>query len=86
MKKVAASGVRIREVLSVFGMSITNRVQYPITFDYCTTCAIPEHESTVVGGALVSEMNLGATAWVEGNEYVVEKTIKQLAIEREGNR
>jgi hypothetical protein len=31
-------------------------------------------------------MVLGATAWVEGNEYVVEKTIKQLAIEREGNR
>jgi len=39
-----------------------------------------------LGAALVSEMVLGATAWVEGNEYVVEKTIKQLAIEREGNR
>jgi len=38
-----------------------------------------------VGDALVSEIVLGATAWVDGNEYVVEKTIKQLAIEREGN-
>jgi hypothetical protein len=63
-----------------------DQLQYPITFDYCTTCAIPEHESTWVGAALVSEMSLGATAWVEGNEYVVEKTIKQLALEREENR
>ncbi len=61
-------------------------LQYPITFEYCTVCAVPEHESRLVGNALVSEMVLGATAWVEGNEYVVEKTIKQLAIEREGNR
>jgi len=34
----------------------------------------------------VSELSLGATAWVEGNEYVVDKTVKQLAIETEGNR
>jgi hypothetical protein len=63
-----------------------DRLQNPITFDYCTTCATPEHESALIGAALVSEMVLGATAWVEGNECVVEKTIKQLAIEREGNR
>lgn len=61
-------------------------LQYPITFEYCPVCAVPEHESTLVGNALVSEMVLGATAWVEGNEHVVEKTIKQLAIEREENR
>jgi hypothetical protein len=63
-----------------------DRLQYPITFDYCATCAIPQHETTLVGATLVSELNLDATAWVEGNEYVVEKTIKQLAIEGEGNR
>jgi hypothetical protein len=39
-----------------------------------------------VGATLVSEMVVGAKAWVEGNEYVVEKTIKQLAIEGDGNR
>jgi len=59
-------------------------LQYPITFEYCTGCSVPEHESTAVGNLLVSEMVLSATAWVEGNEYVMEKTIKQLAIEREG--
>ncbi len=39
-----------------------DQLQHPITFDYCTTCAKPEHESTWVGAALVSEMSLGATA------------------------
>jgi hypothetical protein len=63
-----------------------DRLQYPITFDYCTTCAIPQHESTLVGATLVSEMVAGAKAWVEGKEYVVEKTIKQLDIEGERNR
>jgi hypothetical protein len=60
-----------------------DRLQNPITFEYCTVCAMPEHETKPIGAALVSEMVLGATAWVEGNEYVVEKTIKQLALERE---
>ena len=63
-----------------------DRRKNPITFDYCTICAMPEHENPLVGAALVSELNSGATAWVEGNEYVVEKTIKQLVIEREENR
>jgi hypothetical protein len=58
-----------------------DRLQNPVTFDYCTACAMPEHENTLVGATLVSEMELGATAWVEGNEYVVEKTIKQLELE-----
>jgi hypothetical protein len=59
-----------------------DRLQNPITFDYCTDCAIPEHESKLVGAALVSELSLSATAWVDGNEDRVEKTIKQLALER----
>jgi hypothetical protein len=58
-----------------------DRLQNPVTFDYCTTCAMPEHENTLVGATLASEVVLGATAWVEGNEYVVEKTIKQLVLE-----
>jgi hypothetical protein len=57
-------------------------MENPITFDYCTVCAMPEGESELVGAALVSDMVVGVTAWVEENEYAVEKTIKQLAIER----
>lgn len=68
------------------GVRPHDRLQHPVTFDYCFTCAMPEHESALVGAMLTSELSLGATAWVEGNEYVVEKTIKQLAIEGEGNR
>jgi hypothetical protein len=58
------------------------RMQYPITFDYCTTCAKPEHEGELIGATLANELRLSATAWVDGNEYAVEKTIKQLATER----
>jgi hypothetical protein len=68
------------------GLRPHDRLQNPITFDYCTTCAIPLHESEFVGAMIASELRLGAMAWVEGNEYIVEKTIKQLAIEGEGNR
>jgi hypothetical protein len=57
-------------------------LQNPITFDYCTACAIPEYEDAAVGGKLLAESKLGARAWVEEHEYVVEKTIKQLALER----
>jgi hypothetical protein len=63
-----------------------DRLQNSITFEYCPTCAVPEYENPLIGATLVSEMVLAATAWVEGNEYVVEKTIKQLALEGEGNR
>lgn len=63
-----------------------DRLQHPITFDYCETCARPEHENPLIGATLVSEMVVGAKAWVEGNEYFAEKTIKQLAIEREADR
>jgi len=63
-----------------------DRLQNPVIFDYCTVCAMPEGENTRVGATLVPELSLGATAWVEGNEYAVEKTIKQLDIERTGNR
>jgi hypothetical protein len=57
----------------------------PITFEYCAMCALPEHEDRAIGAALVAEMKLGAKAWVNGNEYAVEKTIKELA-EGAGNR
>lgn len=59
------------------------QLQQPIMFEYCTTCAIPAHEDKLVGSALVAEMTVSATAWVNGNEFVVEKTIKQLAVEAE---
>jgi hypothetical protein len=58
----------------------------PITFEYCAMCALPEHEDRAIGAALVAEMKLGVKAWVDGNEYAVEKTIKELAEEMAGNR
>ena len=58
-----------------------DQLQQPITFEYCTACAIPVHEDKLIGAALVAEMTVGATAWINGKEFVVEKTIKQLAVE-----
>lgn len=49
------------------------------TFEYCNLCAVEEHGGV---GALVAEAKVSARVWVNGNEYAVEKTIKQLAIER----
>jgi hypothetical protein len=53
------------------------------TFEYCTACGAIDHEAGMVGVALVAEAKLDARAWVNGHEYMVEKTIKQLAIERD---
>jgi hypothetical protein len=53
------------------------------TFDYCTSCAIPEHEDKLIGARLVSETKIGARVWINGVEYAVEKTIKQLANQTE---
>ncbi len=50
------------------------------TFEYCTACAVEHHGGV---GALVSEAKLGARVWINKEEYRVEKTIKQLAIDRE---
>jgi hypothetical protein len=42
-------------------------------------CAAAEHGGI---GALAAEEKVGAMAWADGREYVVEKTVKQLALER----
>ena len=53
------------------------------TFEYCTACAVAEHGGAgIVEAALVSKSKLGARAWISGNEYAIEKTIEQLAGER----
>jgi hypothetical protein len=52
------------------------------TFEYCTKCAADQHGGIA---ALVSEARLGARVWIGGKEYVIEKTIKQLAMERVEN-
>jgi hypothetical protein len=49
------------------------------THEYCTACAAAEHGGIA---ALVAEAKLGARVWINGGEYRVEKTIKQLAEER----
>jgi hypothetical protein len=57
----------------------------PITFEYCTECARPAHETELIGAILVDEMMVSARAWVNDNEYVVEKTIKDLVLETNRN-
>jgi hypothetical protein len=52
------------------------------TFEYCPNCAAAERGGGIVEATLVSETKLGARIWVGGNEYRVEKTIKQLATDR----
>jgi hypothetical protein len=34
-------------------------------------------------GAIVAEAKLSARVWIDGNEYQVEKTVKQLAQDRD---
>ena len=53
------------------------------TYEYCTTCAIEERGGGIVEATLVNESKIGARIWVNGNEYVVEKMIEQLAMEAE---
>ncbi len=51
-------------------------------FEYCTTCAVNEHGGV---GAIVADAKLSARVWIEGNEYKIEKTVKQLAQDRESD-
>jgi len=65
-------------------ISPQDQLSHPITFEYCTACAAIEHGGGIVGAALVAETKIGARAWVDdGDEYRIEKTIKELAIEAE---
>jgi hypothetical protein len=51
-------------------------------FDYCTRCAIDELGGDIIEAALISEAKIGARIFVNGEEHRVEKTIKELAMER----
>ena len=50
------------------------------TFEYCTVCAAVDHGGIT---AMVAESRLGARVWINEEEYAVEKTIKELAMERD---
>src|SRR6266850_2201672 len=52
-------------------------------FEYCTTCAVNEHGGV---GAIVAEAKLSARIWIDGQEYQVEKTVKQLAQDRDSDK
>jgi hypothetical protein len=52
------------------------------SYDYCTRCAIDDKGGEHVAAILVSESRVGARVFVNGEECRVEKTIKQLAMER----
>lgn len=51
-----------------------------MTFKYCTLCAA-EHtkESPTIAAALVAESVVAARVWIDGREYSVAKTIKELS-------
>jgi hypothetical protein len=51
-----------------------------VFFDYCTACAVSEPGDV---GASVADAPVSADAWIDGKEYKIQKTIKQLAEERE---
>lgn len=51
------------------------------SFEYCTACAVREHGGV---GAIVAGLRVSTRVWVNGNEYPVERTVKQLAMD-EGN-
>lgn len=53
-----------------------------ITFRYCVECAIAyTGEDQLIGGALVSELPIEAKIWIDGREYKVVKSIKELSQE-----
>ena len=50
------------------------------TFEYCTVCAGADQGGIT---AMVAEARLSARVWVDNHEFAVEKTIKELARERD---
>jgi hypothetical protein len=48
--------------------------------EYCTVCASADHGGI---GAIVAEVRLSARVWIDKQEYAVEKTIKELAMDRD---
>jgi hypothetical protein len=52
------------------------------SYNYCTQCAVEDRGEDHLDALLVSEAKIGVRAFVNGEEYRVEKTIKQLAMER----
>lgn len=57
-------------------------IGHPITFDYCTKCALDD-----AGGiaALVAESKVSAKVWIDGREYTAEQTLEGLARDREAS-
>jgi hypothetical protein len=60
---------------------------HPITFDYCTQCAV-EHsgEGLAVGSALVAESLVEVKFWIDNREYSVARTVKELSEETEARK
>lgn len=49
------------------------------TISYCTACAV-DVKGDFVSAAVVADAKIRAIAWIDGEEYSVDKTVKQLAI------
>jgi hypothetical protein len=56
-------------------------MQNPVIFEYCFHCAMPAGETESIAATLVSELTVGAKAWIDGEEYSTDKTIRDLTIE-----
>lgn len=48
-------------------------------YEYCIECAIAQRGGGIIEAQLIAESKLGARIWINGREYVSEKTIKQLS-------
>jgi hypothetical protein len=59
--------------------TLNPRSDMKMTFDYCTKCSGSEVGATP---AAAGDGTVSVKAWAEGREYSVEKTIKQLSMER----
>lgn len=50
------------------------------TFEYCTSCAVEHHLGLK---AAVSEEKIRARLWANGREYQIERSLREIAMERE---
>jgi hypothetical protein len=51
-----------------------------VTFEYCTTCGVVHHLGLK---AAVSEEQIRARVWMNGQEYPIDRTLKEMAIDAE---
>jgi hypothetical protein len=63
------------------GVIVPHSTKLLISFQYCARCAA-EHtgETPPIASVIVAESEVEAKVWIEGKEYRVVKTIKELSV------